>query len=208
MFIPNGRLSAVSHEGDKIQIQTEFALHPRPRVTTTVVLGGRVLHKEEKSWEAATDTLESQQELESFLQKQHLAVHAKVEERLLVLEPPRPPEAARSAVRMPSTPRGRHPAARTPGVMRLFIVSRSGDLLAADDTGIPSPHNAEFFKAASEFIEFYEASESQRFGQMLTRDREPNFLMVRHFGKYWGAELAPGVDTSETLKLFLKALEQ
>jgi len=208
MFIPNGRLSAVSHEGDKIQIQTEFALHPRPRVTTTVVLGGRVLHKEEKAWEAATDTPESQQELESFLQKQHLAVHAKVEERLLVLEPPRPPQAARSDVQMPGAPRGRHPATKTPGVMRLFIVSRSGDLLAADDTGIPSPRNAELFKAAAEFIEFYETSESQRFGQMLTRERDADFLLVRHFGKYWGAELAPGVDADDTLTLFLKALEQ
>jgi len=208
MFIPNGRLSAVSHEGDKIQIQTEFALHPRPRVTTTVVLGGRVLHKEEKVWEAETETPESQQELESFLQKQHLAVHNKVEERLLELETPKPPEAARSDVRMPGSPRGRHPAARTPGVMRLFIVSRSGDLLAADDTGVPSPRNAEFFRSAAEFVEFYETSESQRFGQMLTQGRDANFLLVRHFGKYWGAELAPGVDTEQTLSLFLSALEQ
>jgi hypothetical protein len=207
MFIPNGRLSAVSHEGDKIQIQTEFALHPRPRVTTTVVLGGRVLHKEEQIWEAETETPESQEELESFLQKQHMAVHNKVEERLLEWEQPQVPQAARSDVRMPESPRGRHPAARTPGVLRLFIVSRSGELLAADDTGVPSPRNAEFFRAAAEFVEFFETAESQRFGQMLTRDRDGNFLLVRHFGKYWGAELAPGVDTDETLTLFLSALE-
>jgi len=207
MFIPNGRLSAVSHEGDQIQIQTEFALHPRPRVTTTVVLGGRVLHKEEQIWEAETETPESQEKLESFLQKQHMTVHNKVEERLLEWEKPQVPQAARSDVRMPDSPRGRHPAGRTPGVLRLFIVSRTGELLAADDTGVPSPRNAEFFRAGAEFIEFFESAESQRFGQMLTRDRDGNFLLVRHFGKYWGAELAPGVDTDETLTLFLSALE-
>jgi len=208
MFIPNGRLSAVSHEGDKIQIQTEFALHPHPRVTTTVVLGGRVLHKEEKAWDTSTETPEGQEQLEAFLHKQHLAVHAKVEERLVALEPPPPPQAAVSNIRMPSSPRGRHPAGKTPGVMRLFIVSKSGDLLAADDTGIPGPRHAEWFRAAAEFIEFFETAESQRFGQMLTRDRDGNFLLVRHFGKYWGAELAPGVSSDETLGQFLKALEQ
>jgi hypothetical protein len=208
MFIPNGRLSAVSHGDDKIQIQTEFAVYPHPRVTTTVILSGRVLHKEEKAWADSTETPEEQAALESFLHKQHLAIHAKVEERLLALEAPPPPQAARSDVRMPSTPRGRHPAGKTPGVMRLFIVSKSGDLLAADDTGIPGPRNAEWFRAAADFIDFFESAESQRFGQMLTRDRDPNFLLVRHFGKYWGAELAPGTSSDDTLGLFLAGLEQ
>jgi hypothetical protein len=205
MFIPNGRLSAVEHGDEKVQIQTEFATHPRPRVTTTVVLGGRVVHKEEHPWESETETPDGQQELESFLHKQHLAIHHRVEnqEIQVVL-----PQAAVSRVVMPSVPAARHPAAQTPGVLRLFIVSRSGDLLAADDSGVPGPGSAGLFMSAADFIEFFESTESERFAQMLTRDRDDNYLLVRHFGKYWGAELAPGADPDQTMQLFTPALEQ
>jgi hypothetical protein len=109
-------------------------------------------------------------------------------------------------VRSPLPP-ARHPAAHTPGVLRLFIVSKSGDLLAADDSGVPAPGSAGFFVSAAEFIEFFEGAESERFNQMLTRDRDSNFLLVRHFGKYWGAELAPAVEPEQTMVKFLQALE-
>lgn len=205
MFIPNGRLSAVEHDGEKIQIQTEFATHPRPRVTTTVVLGGRVVHKEECPWEKETDSQDGQQELESYVQKQHIEIHHRVENEEIQVALP---QAAVSKVAMPSVPAARHPAARTPGVLRLFIVSRSGDLLAADDSGVPGPGSAGLFETAADFIEFFESIESERFAQMLTRERDDNYLLVRHFGKYWGAELTPGADPDETMQLFTPALEQ
>jgi hypothetical protein len=205
MFIPNGRLSAVEHDGEKVQIQTEFATYPRPRVTTTVVLSGRVVLKEERPWEKETESPDGQQELESYVHKQHLEIHNRVENQdiQVVL-----PQAASAKVKMPSVPAARHPAAQTPGVLRLFIVSRSGDLLAADDSGVPGPGSSGLFLSVADFIEFFESTESERFAQMLTRQRDDNYLLVRHFGKYWGAELTPGADPDETMQLFTPALEQ
>ena len=100
MFIPNGRLSAVEFEGENVQIQTEFAVYPRPRVTTSVVLAGQVIHKEEKLWEAETESPEGQKELESCLQRQHFAVHNRVEQQEIDLRSALP-HAARSNVQMP-----------------------------------------------------------------------------------------------------------
>lgn len=209
MYIPNGRLSAVPYGDDKVQIQTEFAAHPRPRVTTSVVLAGRVVHKEEQSWDGETETAEGQHSLEQALKRQHVEVHERVESK--VVEMLSRPQATTSSVRLPEgkspVPPARHPAAHTPGVLRLFIVSKSGDLLAADDSGVPAPGSAGLFVAAAEFIEFFETAESDRFNKMLTRDRDSNYLLVRHFGKFWGAELAPKVDPEETLAKFLQALE-
>lgn len=211
MFIPNGRLSAVAFGGEKVQIQTEFGAYPRPRVTTSVVLAGRLVHKEEQAWELETESPEGQQNLESALKRQHIEIHERVENNDIDLAPR--PQAASSPVRMPevkdaaSMP-ARHPAGKAPGVMRLFIVSKSGDLLAADDSGVPGAGSAGLFVASADFIEFFETSESERFNQMLTRDRDSNYLLVRHFGKFWGAEVVPATDPDSTLSHFLQALEQ
>jgi len=72
---------------------------------------------------------------------------------------------------------------------------------------VPAPGSAGLFVASAEFIEFFETTESERFNQMLTRDRDSNYLLVRHFGKFWGAELAPAVDPDTTLTQFMQALE-
>jgi hypothetical protein len=114
---------------------------------------------------------------------------------------------------MPNVPEpdvapARHPAGQTPGVLRLFIVSKSGDLLAADDSGVPGPGSHGLFTQTAEFIDFFETAESERFNQMLTRNRDSDYLLVRHFGKYWGAELAPGANPDLTLMQFLPALER
>ena len=211
MFIPNGRLSAVTLDGEKVQIQTEFAVNPRPRVTTTVVFSGRVVHKEERPWDTETDSAEGQKQLEAFLQRQHFEIHTRVEKEEISLAI-KAPQAADPKVAMPETHRppsepARHPAGRTPGVMRLFIVSKTGELLAADDSGVPGAGSAGLFLAAADFIDYWESRESERFTQMITRDRDGNYLLVRHFGKYWGAELAPGADPDGTLQQFLTALE-
>lgn len=212
MFIPSGRLSAVSREGEKIQIQTEFATSPRARVTTSVVFRGQVVHKEETPWTVDTGTPEGQRELEESLKRQHFAVHTQVEQGAIELRP-LASDAETAEVRMPSVPQPaasgtRHPAADTPGVMRLFIVAKNGDVLAADDSGVPGASHTGIFEAAAEFIEFWETSEGERFNQMITRHRDVNFLLVRHFGKYWCAELAPDADPDETMGAFVKALGQ
>ena len=85
-FIPPGRLSVHKHGGKTFQIQTEFAPRPHPRVTTSVVLDGRIVHKLDRAWEADVESEAERKDLESFLAEQHRQalelVQARAEEYL------------------------------------------------------------------------------------------------------------------------------
>ena len=59
-FIPAGRTSLVNKDGSSIQIQTEYAFRPYPRVTTTILDNGRVLHKVERKLNKGIDSIEEQ----------------------------------------------------------------------------------------------------------------------------------------------------
>lgn len=70
-FIPPGRLSGHKHAGKMIQVQTEYATRPHPRVTTSVVLDGRIVHKIDFPWEQGVETEELRNALEAHLADQH-----------------------------------------------------------------------------------------------------------------------------------------
>lgn len=84
-FLPAGRLSAIEYGSEKIQIQTEFARHPQPRVATSVTVGGRVLHKIQKDWRERLDSPERQREAEALIASQHREVTALVEQHAQTL---------------------------------------------------------------------------------------------------------------------------
>ncbi|MDZ4723401.1 MAG: hypothetical protein SGI97_05810 [candidate division Zixibacteria bacterium] len=73
-FIPAGRTSLVKRGEVSLQVQTEYAARPSPRITTTVLKSGQVLHKVERSIDQPISTFEEQQEAETSLKKQHSAV--------------------------------------------------------------------------------------------------------------------------------------
>jgi len=70
-YQPPGRLSKVSGKEFLIQLQTEFAWHPHPRITTTVVLDGVVIHKIQKDWENNLETDEEKRVATNYISKQH-----------------------------------------------------------------------------------------------------------------------------------------
>jgi len=74
-FIPPvGRVSAINTREGTYHIQTEFALRPEPRVTTTVIFNGRVVHKD--NYVCTPEILEeaSRDLLETILAEQHKKV--------------------------------------------------------------------------------------------------------------------------------------
>jgi hypothetical protein len=79
-FIPAGRLSAVDHGDQKIAIQTEFSKYPEPRITTSVSIGGRTIHKIQKLWGKTIDSLDEMRQVEELINKQHDEVTALVHE--------------------------------------------------------------------------------------------------------------------------------
>jgi hypothetical protein len=73
-YIPAGRTSRIVRGAAEIQIQTEYAYRPNPRLTTTVFSKGQVLHKIEKDLAAPIASNEDKIRIEGLLRKQHMEV--------------------------------------------------------------------------------------------------------------------------------------
>ena len=72
-YIPLGKLGA-HRQGDKLfQVQTEFAHRPRPRITSTVTVDGRTVHKTDHDWADDLAMEENRSKLELALEEQHRA---------------------------------------------------------------------------------------------------------------------------------------
>lgn len=63
-----------------MQVQTEYALRPYPRLTTTILNDGQVLHKIEKKLERPIESTEEQTEIERMIKRQHAEIVSIVEE--------------------------------------------------------------------------------------------------------------------------------
>ncbi len=68
-------------KGDaSLQVQTEYAFRPYPRLTTTVLNDGQVLHKIEKKLDRPIKSVEEQSEIERMIKRQHADVVSIIEE--------------------------------------------------------------------------------------------------------------------------------
>jgi hypothetical protein len=79
-YIPSGRLSAITCGEQRIEIQTEYAQHPRPRVATTITVAGKVVHKIQKNWEKVIACIEEMHQAEELINSQHDEVALLVKE--------------------------------------------------------------------------------------------------------------------------------
>lgn len=73
-FIPAGKTSSVRRGDSSLQIQTEYADRPSPRITTTVLHGGQVLHKFERKLQNEIESLQQQSQVEKTIKHQHAEV--------------------------------------------------------------------------------------------------------------------------------------
>jgi hypothetical protein len=70
---PAGRTSSLTWEGKVFQVQTEFVTRPNPKVVSSIILDGKLIHKVEKMWKGKLNE-ENQEKLEQFLKKEHETV--------------------------------------------------------------------------------------------------------------------------------------
>ena len=73
-LIPTGRTSLVKRGEVSLQVQTEYAHRPLPRITTTVQQDGRVLQKIERSLDNPIASIEEKNLMEDTIRKQHLEI--------------------------------------------------------------------------------------------------------------------------------------
>ena len=78
-YQPPGRLSKVSGKDYMIQIQTEYAWTPHPRITTSVVLDGVIIHKIQKDWQGNLESDEERKIVSQLINKQHDEVETIIE---------------------------------------------------------------------------------------------------------------------------------
>ncbi len=73
-LIPTGRTSLVKRGDVALQVQTEYAHRPLPRITTTVLKEGQVLQKIERSLDSAIGSIEEKNRMEDTIRKQHMEI--------------------------------------------------------------------------------------------------------------------------------------
>jgi hypothetical protein len=132
-LIPTGRTSLVKRGDTPLQVQTEYAHRPLPRITTTVQKNGQVLQKIERNLEKPIESIEEKNRMETTIRKQHAEVIAIIEKsgpsaashpRPVVSEPkayPEPDEVLTTAERLRELP-GQH---------RIFRLDNEGNFLNA-----------------------------------------------------------------------------
>lgn len=70
-YIPQGKLGYHRVEDKLFQVQTEFARRPKQRVTSSVVLEGRTIHKTDREWNGDLAVEEDRDGLDQFIAEQH-----------------------------------------------------------------------------------------------------------------------------------------
>ena len=80
-YIPPGKLGSHKHGDKLLQIQTEFAYRPRPRITTSVVVDGCTVHKVDRDWVDDLNLEQNRLRLDIELDEQHREVMAQIVNR-------------------------------------------------------------------------------------------------------------------------------
>ena len=165
-FIPVGRTAQVDRElgaeGTKpLQVQTEYAYRPYPRITTTIFDSGQVLHKIELKLAQPINSEKEQQHAENIIRRQHAEVIA-----LLKQQKSRsiaPAEKAQKISQKPSTNTDRFK--QIPGIEYLFHLDNKGNFIGSASQKQFKKKFSAIFKHVPELMEIFTllpGTESQR----------------------------------------------
>jgi hypothetical protein len=70
-LIPAGRTARLKRGDSEVQVQTEYAPRPTPRITSSILISGELLHKIETPLESAIETQEQLEKVERQMLRQH-----------------------------------------------------------------------------------------------------------------------------------------
>ena len=131
-LIPTGRTSLVKRGDMALQVQTEYAHRPVPRITTTVQKSGQVLHKIERSLEQPIASIEEKDRMETTIRKQHAEIVAIIKRGGQPVAPPKPkpsePKPYPEPDQVPITIKW---LSQIPGQHRIFRLDNEGNFLDA-----------------------------------------------------------------------------
>ena len=139
-FIPTGRTALVGSGPGAVQVQTEYAPNPTPRITTTVSKQGRVLHKVEMKLKRHLASTEERKRAEAYLTRQHGEVISIIKDQKVPLGTRPEPSAP---IEMPVKP---EPVAERSLVPEVIRQSESGEAI------LPSGDAERFLRSTAERI--------------------------------------------------------
>lgn len=128
-LIPTGRTSLIKRGKLALQVQTEYAHRPYPRITTTVQKSGQVIQKIERNLDRPIASIEEKELLEDRIRKQHAEILGIIEKNrqvpmaLEATPPPLPPEPQLTTLER---------LERLPGQKRIFRLDNDGNFVDAE----------------------------------------------------------------------------
>ena len=130
-YIPAGRTSLVKKESGPLQLQTEYTYRPYPRITTTILNSGQVLHKIEKRLPRLVDSAEELARMEEIIRHQHAEVERIVQlqdvPQTAVSPQDQTPPPQSSEMETEESPNGLRESLReVPGVEHIYRLSNDG----------------------------------------------------------------------------------
>ncbi|MEA3296693.1 MAG: hypothetical protein U9R56_02380, partial [candidate division Zixibacteria bacterium] len=136
---------------NSLQVQTEYAYRPYPRITTTILNSGQVLHKIEQNLERPIESTEEQQRIEDIIKRQHAEVV-----KLLKQQdgyPSSTPKKAQETCDKPSAISDR--LKLIPGIEYLFHLDNEGNFIGnASEKQFKKKYSA-IFKYVPELMEIF-----------------------------------------------------
>lgn len=150
-FIPAGRTSLVIKGGDKLQIQTEYASRPYPRITTTVLNSGQVIHKIEKKLQQPVGSTEEQNRMQDVMARQHSEVVGIIDKH----GPAEAPQAPAVDLAPAANLTLRQRLESIPRVQKVFLMDNQGSFIDQNGTEQFSSSFSPIFKSLHELLQVF-----------------------------------------------------
>jgi len=167
-YIPTGRTSLVKKDNISLQIQTEYAHRPSPRITTTISRDGRVIHKIERALDHPITSVEEQDRAESTIKRQHAEIIGIIKKNSVLAKGA--PEAEPQPKEEPESQSVYDRLCAIPGVQRIYRLDNEGNFV--------NGHGSQEFKQA--FAAIYKNLQDL----MSLFDRMPGVGITRRRGVY------------------------
>ncbi len=152
-FIPVGRTSLVKKGAVSLQVQTEYASRPNPRITTSILNNGQMLHKVERTLDKPVTTPEEQLRVETTIRRQHAEIIAIIEGNSYHVPPSE--RTQKDAVESVTPQRLAERIAVLPGVQKVYQVDGDVNFMAGAATEQFRKMFAVVFKNLRELMDLF-----------------------------------------------------
>lgn len=190
---PSGRLSKVERGGKIFQIQTEFYHRPRPKITSTVILNGKIMNKVDTPWDEKLITDEDLKKIEKALRKQHQKVAQTVENQGAEVDKTQPED--------PVLMKSLKKLSKVEGIENLVVMDVQGDVLYRRNDLPQMNAMLKVLCPATRLAKFL--TQSTRLGNFLggqLKLKGDRIAWVYQKGQLWGASLNRKIDFDSFLE--------